>query len=331
MTEPKQRSRLLPELLVAIGAIAVLALIGGYVTLKMLGDTGASEVKRIDFADVVVGQLPTAKAGDEGRQLLRVAVGAMNSPEATREQYGELLQIVADQIDRRAVLAQRKTYAEINNMLEHQEVDLAFVCTAPYVLGQEKFGLEILAVPVTQGQKVYRSYILAHRDSAIQSLDDLRGEVFAFTDPQSNTGCLVPRFLLLQKGEKPQSFFGDTYYTHGHDNSIHAVAEGMAGGAAVDSLVWDYLNGSNPVWTSKTKIIERSPLYGIPPIVVHPALDPKVKNQLRRIFLTLHEDERAREVLRTLRIDRFEEADDSAYDSVREMYRAFANTGQDGS
>jgi len=329
MSQQGQKRRLLPELLVVLSTIAVLATVAGFVTLRMLGSAGDDGVKTIDFADVVEAPLVSA-ALEDPRQVLRVAVGAMNSPEATREQYGELLQLVAGEVGRRAVLAQRKTYAEINSMLEHREVDLAFVCTAPYVLGHEKFGLEILAVPVMQGRKVYHSYILAHQDSAIQSFEDLKGKVFAFTDPQSNTGCLVPRFMLHQRGETPQSFFSDYYYTHGHDNSIRAVAEGMADGAAVDSLVWDYLAESHPDWTSRTKVIDRSPPYGIPPVVVHPELEPELKGHLRRILLTLHKDETAQGALQALRIDRFEVADDSAYDSVRAMFRVLDDMKRDG-
>ncbi len=165
----------------------------------------------------------------------------------------------------------------------------------------------------------------------MRSFDELKGKIFAFTDPQSNTGCLVPKFMLLQMGETPQSFFGDYYYTHGHDNSIRAVAEGMADGAAVDSLVWEYLKESDPVWTSQTRIIERSPPYGIPPIVVHPDLDPELKDRLRQILLSLHRDVRVQTALSTLRIDRFEEADDSEYESVREMFRLLDQSKKRGS
>jgi len=40
-------------------------------------------------------------------------------------------------------------------------------------------------------EKVYHSYIITALDGPIESWDDLRGKRFAFTDPSSNTGCLV--------------------------------------------------------------------------------------------------------------------------------------------
>jgi len=53
--------------------------------------------------------------------------------------------------------------------------------------------------------------------------------------------------------------------------------------------------------------------------VVHPALDAQLKAQLRELLLRLHQDERGREILQKLMIDRFVVVDDQTYDSVREM------------
>jgi phosphonate transport system substrate-binding protein len=307
-----------------IGAMAILAI---FATLRSLGIRSGEGAMKVDFRDVVAVDDVPEPGANKTAPTLRIAAGAMVSPRKTREQYDDLLRLIANRLQRRPLLAQRKTYAEVNHMVEHGEVDVAFVCSAPYVEGKARFGMELLVVPVTCGQKVYHSYILAHRDSPLDSFDDMRGRVFAFTDPGSNSGCLVPKYMLARRGETPESFFSESYYTYSHDNSIRAVAEGMADGAAVDSLIWEYLQETDPTWTARTKIVEKSPPYGIPPVVVHPHLDPDLKHRLKQVFLTLHEDEEARGLLRTLRIDRFEEADDAAYDSIREMRRLIGQTG----
>jgi len=82
--------------------------------------------------------------------------------------------------------------------------------------------------------------------------------VFAFTDPDSNTGRLVPTFWLSQIGERPESFFSKTIYTYSHDNSILAVNRALVDGAAVDGLIWEYYHRKNPVFTSKTRVIRKS-------------------------------------------------------------------------
>ncbi len=69
----------------------------------------------------------------------------------------------------------------------------------------------------------------------------------------------------------------------------------------------------------KLKIVHKSPPYGIPPVVVHPALDQEVKARLRSILLNLHTDEAGRKILNNLMIDRFVLYNDSAYDTIRNM------------
>lgn len=260
----------------------------------------------------------TRKTTDK-RPVLNIAVAAMISPETTRQYYEELLRTVADRMGRRAVFLQRRTYAEVNTMVMKKEADAAFVCAGPYTKGHDEFGMEIIAVPVVHGVKVYYSYIIVNRDSTYKSLNGLKGKKFAFTDPDSNTGSLVPTYMLAKRGQTPSSFFRETFFSNSHDNSIKAVAEGQADGAAVDSLIWEFMNTVDPSLTSRTKVIEKSPPYGIPPIVVNPAQDPATKKQLKQIFLTLHKNRESAALLAKLQIDRFEDGDDKAYDTVREM------------
>jgi len=264
---------------------------------------------------VAAEPLPSA----DNRPPLNIAVGAMISPEITMIYYKELLGLIAAKAGRRAVFSQRRTYAEVNEMLRTKEIDLAFVCSGPYTEGKKKFGMEMLVVPVANGKTVYHSYIIAPKTSTASSLNDLRGKKFAFTDPQSNTGSLVPTYMLARRGETPQSFFHEYFYSNSHDNSIRAVADGQADGAAVDSLIWEFINRVDPALTAKTRIVEKSPPYGIPPVVIGPGLDPALKKQLKEIFLALHEDAQAAPLLEKIHIDRFAEGNDAMYDTVRAM------------
>lgn len=259
--------------------------------------------------------------------VLRVAIGAMISPSITKRYYEDLLKLVGEKVGRRTILVQRKTYAEVNALIERREVDLAFICSGPYVQGHEKFGLEIVAIPVVGEKKVYHSYILANAESQIRTFDDLRGKRFAFTDPDSNTGSLVPRYMLSQRDETPESFFQETFFTYSHDNSIKAVSDGLADGAAVDSLIWEFMRATTPASVEKTVVILKSPAYGIPPLVVHPALDGKLKAKLKSVLLSLHNDPRASTFMNQVRIDRFEAGNDALYETVRAMERWQKNNG----
>ncbi len=170
-------------------------------------------------------------------------------------------------------------------------------------------------------KKVYYSYIIAHHDSSYKSLGAMKGCEFAFTDPHSNSGCLVPRYMLSQKGYKAEDFFRKIIFTNAHDKSINAVAKGIVEGAAVDSLVWEFINIVKPDITAQTRVVEKSPPYGIPPVVVHPDLDEKLKSRLKEALFSIHKSEKGANILKELHIERFEEGRDEDYNTIREMQR----------
>lgn len=272
----------------------------------------------VDFSNTIA---ETQRQDDSGKRPLKAAVGAMVSPQETHEIYRQLFLYVSRRVGRELELVQRKTYAEVNELLGKKGLDLAFICSGPYVSGRKSLNLELLAAPQVQGGHVYRSYLIVKKTSPFTRLEDLKDRTFAFTDPASNTGRMAPTFWLAQLGERPESFFKDVIYTYSHDNSILAVARGLVDGAAVDSLIWDYYQEKDPVFTSKTKVIRRSEPFGIPPIVVPQALDPELKKHLRDIFFNMHMDPEGRQILSSLMIDRFIQPQDDWYQSVEVISR----------
>ncbi len=254
-----------------------------------------------------------------GGRGLRVALGGIITPKEGLTYYRNFLNRIEKKLGLHVSYVDKEDYGEINRMLKSGELDMAFVCSGPYVDGHAEFGLELLAAPEAYGKASYNSYIIVPKGSHASSLKDLRGKSFAFMDPLSNTGFLVPTFMLAEIGETPKTFFSNTTFTHGHDKSIRAVAEEIVDGAAVDSLIWEYQNRLDPRYTTATRIIARSPEYAIPPVAVRPGLDPGLKARLKEVFLTASDDEEGRGILRKMMIDRFVTIDDDAYDSIRQM------------
>ncbi len=267
--------------------------------------------------------LPPAKTPSQGK-LLRIAVGSMITPKEGFVYYRRLLDYVGGKLGRPVQFVARDTYVEVNDLLKRGDLDIAFVCSGAYTVGHDELGQELLVAPEVRGKTVYYSYIIVNKDSRLQKLEDLRGKTFAFTDPHSNTGNFVPTYLLARMKETPETFFKKSVFTYGHDKSITAVAERIVDGAAVDSLVWNYLDKTAPQFTVKTRIIVQSGPYGIPPVVVRPGLDRETKERLKKIFLDIDKDEEGREILKGMMIDRFVTISDAAYDSVREMRKQMA-------
>lgn len=274
------------------------------------------------YRQVHLSQLaPLPQEGSTAVVPLRVAIAAVISPKGTVEGYRPLLDYLQRTLDRPVELVQRRTYAEVNELIKSGYVDVAFVCTSAYVAGQREFGMELLVAPQVKGETVYYSLLIVPATSDAHSLADLRGKVFAFTDPMSTSGRLYPTFLVKQLGETPERFFARTFFTYSHDDAIRAVADGLADGAAVDSLVYAYAVAREPELATRTRIIHRSPPFGIPPVVVGPNARPQLVAELRDTLLRMADDPQGRAALAELDIDRFVLIDDSAYDSVRELER----------
>lgn len=250
---------------------------------------------------------------------LRVAVAAVLSPKGTVESYSPFLNYLEEKLNRPIELIQRRTYLEINDLIEHGEVDLAFVCTSAYVEGQATFGMELLVAPQVNSKTTYNSYLIVPVSSKAKEMSDLRGKVLAFTDPISLSGRVYPTYLVQELGFTPEEFFGRTFYTYSHDEAIRAVASGVADGAAVDSLVYEYAVSRDPSLAEKVKVIHTSPDFGIPPVVVSPYIRPQVKAELQALFLGMGDDSAAQEALSAIGVDRFVLIDDSAYDSARAL------------
>ncbi|MCH5367586.1 PhnD/SsuA/transferrin family substrate-binding protein, partial [Escherichia fergusonii] len=76
---------------------------------------------------------------------------------------------------------------------------------------------------------LYQSYLIVDRDRKANDLADLKGDIHAFSDPDSNSGFLVTRAALAERALRPESFFTKAFFTYGHRNVIRAVASGLAG------------------------------------------------------------------------------------------------------
>ena len=160
---------------------------------SLSGCGGDADYKPIDFSKTVPIAHPDT--GTPQEKVLRVAVAAMISPKETFIYYRELLDYIGRHSGFSVQLIQRKTYDEVNELFPKGQIDLAFICTGPFATSREKFGFEALATPQVRGQPFYQSYLIVPKDSPYQTLEDLKGRVFAFTDPDSNTGAMVPRYL----------------------------------------------------------------------------------------------------------------------------------------
>jgi phosphonate transport system substrate-binding protein len=291
------------------------------VTFSIFACHGDAEITTVDFSKRVSVERPSIQSVKKTK--FRVAVAAMISPRQTVIHYHQLLDYIAGRLGKNIQLVQRKTYSEINELVGTGQIDLAFICSGPYATGRETYGFEALAVPQIRGKHNYRSYLIVHKESPYKDLSDLKGKVFAFTDPDSNTGKLVPTYWLIQQGDTPENFFRKIIYTYSHDNSIMAVATSLVDAAAVHEQIWQYYRDREPFYTAKTRIIRKSIRFGNPLLVVSRQLPDPLKDRIRDLLFSLHRDTESKKILQELMIDRFILPQDEWYQPIVAMQAKF--------
>jgi phosphonate transport system substrate-binding protein len=207
-------------------------------------------------------------------------------------------------LGRPVVFVQRGSYREISSLLISDDLEFAWVCGYPYVQHRDAF--DLVALPNYQGKPLYRSYLIVPaEDRTTTDFTALSGKVFAYSDPDSNSGFLVPQFEMLSEGINPSSHFLKAFFTYAHRKVVVAVASGVAQGGAVDGYVWDTLALRTPELTDRTRIARKSDEYGFPPIVARRTLDRPTYARFRDALLAMANDDPGRGLLQELNLEGF--------------------------
>jgi phosphonate transport system substrate-binding protein len=215
---------------------------------------------------------------------------------------------------------QRASYRDIVQALKAGRIDFAWICGYPYV--REEKTLRLVAVPVYQGQPLYRSYLIVPAaDTATRHIFDLRGRIFAYSDPLSNSGWLYPQTQLRTAGEEPARFFARSFFTLSHRKVVDAVASGFADGGAVDGYVYDTLVRRHPELAQRTRVADRSPPFGFPPIVAAAHVDATTRLRLQSVLVNMRDDPEGRRLLAELNLDGFVAGEPGLFDGIRKNWQ----------
>lgn len=247
------------------------------------------------------------------------------TPAFLHTQYGLLAEwraYMEAKLNRPVEIVQRDSYRETMDLLRLEQLDFAWICSYPYVYLKQQ--LRLVAVPLYLSRPFYRAYLIVSlKNRHIKGLPQLRGKVFAYADPYSLTGHLVPRYQLRKMGEDPEKYFSKTFFTYSHRKLIEAVADGLAHGASVDGYVWDSLNALKPEITRHTFPVSQSPEFGFPPFVAHRAVAEEDISAVQRMLIGMYQDQRGNALLQDLNLNGFIHGIPDLYDGVAKMIREF--------
>ena len=153
----------------------------------------------------------------------------------------------------------------------------------------------------TDGSFGYHSIGFARVDSGIKSLEDMKGKVFGFGDPNSTSGYLIPSIEIPQAGYPMKSgeYFKEVKFTGGHEQTIVAVFNGdIDGGVTWACGLGNWVDGYNSgalrkaadaglVDMTQIQEIWRSKVIPEGPIVLRKALPESVKLKITAMLASL--------------------------------------------
>ncbi len=208
-------------------------------------------------------------------------------------------------------------YAAVIIAMTSGQLDLAWFGPDSYVQAHEQAGAEAFVVEDNADSGTsYEGVIIANAESGPTTLADAADLTFAFTDPNSTSGYLVPEaHFLAEEGVLAEDYFGDVVYSGTHEASILGVLNGTVDAAAtmVPRLEQTYEKGAaipedfRVLWTSE-------PIPGFP-IAYWGELSDSLKAALKAAFLSFDDPEG----LERLGLRGYAEIDDAAYNGIREI------------
>lgn len=210
-----------------------------------------------------------------------------------------------------------KTYGDVIDKLKNGQADIGYLGPLSYVKAQDSFGVRLIARTVDKhGEEFYRSMIIARKDSGLNSLADLKGKRFAFTDLNSTSGFLFP-LAELKKAGIDQADFSEVTYVKRHANSVLAVYYKHSDAGATASTIKDRLD----INFDQIKILwESGPIYRGPWAARTDLPEPQFR-AIQKALLLMARREDASLIFKELQTNGFVEGADSDYDNVREMVK----------
>ena len=257
----------------------------------------------------------TAKPG-----VLTIGFIPAEDSRAMVRQSQAILDIVAKHTGMKVDTFVGSDYNATIEALRAGHVDVALLGPFSYVLATTVSQVEAFGVTVTARsmQPSYQAIIIASKDSPINSIADLKGRTFAFVDPGSTSGFMVPSAAFIKAGLTPEKDFKQVMYSGGHDATIVAVGSGKVDAGAVADRIYERGCAKGLADCNKLKVIWTSPAIPNDPLLYRKALSEDLKKKIREAFYSVKNlgfGEMGT-------VARFDPATDKDYDPLREIASA---------
>ncbi|MBU1455492.1 MAG: phosphonate ABC transporter substrate-binding protein, partial [Proteobacteria bacterium] len=231
------------------------------------------------------------------------------------DSFGNLVQHLEKELGIKVKLQVAGDYAGVITGMQHGHIDIAYLGPKSYVEAATRAGAEAVAVEKdVNGTPGYHGLIITKAGSGLKRLEDLKGKTWAFTDPHSTSGTLVPTVYFNQINIDPQTYFSRVIYSGSHEASILSVKAGKIAAASTNDL--DFDRGLGKQWKEDDfNVIWTSALIPGSPMTVRSDLPSSLKMAVKGAFISYDD----KEGLGKLKISGYAPGNDSMYDPIRTL------------
>jgi phosphonate transport system substrate-binding protein len=194
---------------------------------------GETEMKKVWFVSLVVIMLAalmltgcgTPKLGTEDNPIVMSFVPSGDTQEiiASGDQIAQMIQDKTGLVVNATV---GTDFAAVREAMGADKAQIGWLNTFNYVLANEKYGVDVALATERFGSTTYVGQFNVRADSGITTLEDLKGKVMCWVDPNSTSGYIIPRIMLKANGIDPDKDFSKTVEAGSHNNVITAVYNG---------------------------------------------------------------------------------------------------------
>lgn len=236
---------------------------------------------------MIFGAALTARAKEDARALTIGLIPAENNEEMIQK-FEPMRVYLEKALGEKVKVFTATDYTGVIEAMKKGRLDIAWFGPLSYVLAEEESNAEAFAVGIRKGttSSSYKSIIITPCGSGIKSIQDLKGKTFAFVDPASTSGCLIPTYIIKKEtGMMPQEFFGKIIYAGSHDAAELAVKNGTVDAGADDDITYDNMKGKGLITGTDNCIIKTSdPLPGNP-LAYRKDMPQDLKDKVKAAFL----------------------------------------------
>ena len=256
------------------------------------------------------------------RELMFALLSTESAPEVTRRWEPILAQLEKDLgVKVKPIMA--SDYRGTIEALKFKKAEIGHLGPKSYVeaTNDNYANVEpVVQIRHSNGSLGYRSCLIVHADSDIFSPEDIGGKTFAFNDPNSTSGYLVPMTMFLNEmGINPKQHFSKLTFSGSHEASILAVTNKKVEVASTNLPDVQQLTREGKAPRGALRIIWVSKLIPNDPIVVRKDLPDSLRQAIQDALVAMQEKHPEVFAAAGSVIGGFQKVDDAQYQVIREL------------